>query len=162
MNTYKNVNYREVQGRRRCKVGNWNSLWFPLCFHIISPFKNEAKHNGNVISYITGLVCLSIKFVFSSKYTGHQRQKTRLIAENKSNNSSRYYYPSLNRITTTQTSTGACETSRTKSDPDIGFTDPNLESLAAFLISANLFFLFNIPALEYQKFEQKKESKEKR
>ncbi|KAF7825260.1 ribonuclease H [Senna tora] len=43
--------------------------------------------------------------------------------------------------TTTQTSDGACETSRTKSDPEIGTTDPNLKTLAASLISANLFFL---------------------
>jgi len=44
-------------------------------------------------------------------------------------------------MTTTQTSDGACETSQTKSDPKMGVTDPNLKTLAASCISANLFFL---------------------
>lgn len=50
-------------------------------------------------------------------------------------------YPSLYRMTTTQTSDGACDTSRTKSDPEMGITDPNLNTFAASCISASLFFL---------------------
>lgn len=54
---------------------------------------------------------------------------------------SQKWYPSLYKITTTQTSGGACETSRTKSDPEIGIIDPNFATLDASLISASLFFL---------------------
>lgn len=55
-------------------------------------------------------------------------------------------------MTTTQTSDGACETSRTKSDPEIGMTDPNLAILAASLISSNLFFLYRVTTTMYKIF----------